>query len=44
MSGGNRAPSSLVKKATAIGRSVTMPRSARVSITSRPDSTPRLPS
>ena len=44
MSGAKRAPSSSVKKATAIGRSVTMPCCSSVSTTSRPASTPRLPS
>ena len=44
MSGWNRAPSSSVKKATAKGCSVVIPLNSRVSITSRPASTPRLPS
>ena len=44
MSGWKRAPSSSVKNATLIGRRVAMPCCASVSITSRPASTPRLPS
>ena len=44
MSGGKRAPSSSVKKATARGRRVVTPAPASVSTTSSPASTPRLPS
>ena len=44
MSGAKRVPSSSVKKATLIGWSVAMPCVSSVSITSRPASTPRLPS
>ena len=44
MSGAKRAPSSSVKKATAIGWTVATPCCSRVSITSSPASTPRLPS
>ncbi len=44
MSGAKRAPSSLVKKATANGCSVSMPASLSVAMTSSPASTPRLPS
>ena len=44
MSGAKRAPSSSVKKATAIGCTVATPCCSSVSITSSPASTPRLPS
>ena len=44
MSGANRAPSSSVKNATVIGCRVATPCCSRVSITSSPASTPRLPS
>ena len=40
MSGWKRAPSSLVKKATEIGRSVSIPAWFRTSTTSSPASTP----
>lgn len=42
MSGAKRAPSSLVKKATASGCSVSTPASLSVSMTSNPASTPRV--
>ena len=44
MSGGKRDPSSSVKNATASGRPGPPPDSITDSITSRPPSTPRLPS
>ena len=44
MSGGNRAPSSSVKKPTASGRSNSTPALITDSITSRPANTPRFPS
>ena len=44
MSGWKRAPSSLVKNATASGRGGVRPACMRVSITSMPARTPRLPS
>ena len=44
MSGAKRDPSSSVKKARAMGRRVVAPASFSVSMTSRPASTPRLPS
>ena len=44
MSGWKRAPSSLVKKATASGRRVTTPASSSVSMTSSPARTPSAPS